>query len=161
MIACLASMAASMWGISSCRMAFVEYTNDRGEFDEFYLDPTANEEPVTRRTGIGLFQWLDPFDETDWSQGQCRGYTQLQLDFFADTFLEIARGCGIMAVLGAVTTAFWVLFLNCVAMGQYQIKLMQFCLLALTLNVGGTFLIFQSNLCKDLVSYQSETFATK
>jgi len=160
MVASLAAMAASMWGISSCRMAFVEYTNDRGDFSDFYLDPTADGEGVPMRTGIGLFQWLDPFDPEEWSQGQCRGYTTLQLEFFGDSALEVARACGVLAVIGAVAMSFWILFLNCVSMGQMQIRALQFCLLALTLNIGGTFAIFFSPLCQDLVSYQNDSYET-
>ncbi|CAJ1952290.1 unnamed protein product [Cylindrotheca closterium] len=161
MVASLAAMAASMWGISSCRMAFVEYTNDRGDFSDFYLDPTSDGEGVPMRTGIGLFQWLEPFDDNDWSQGQCRGYTTLQLEFFGDNALEVARGCGVLAVIGAVAMSFWILFLNCVAMGQMQIRVLQLCLVCLTINIGGTFSIFFSPLCQDLVSYQDESYETK
>lgn len=161
MVASLAAMAASMWGISSCRMAYVEYTNDRGDFSDFYLDPTPDGEGVPMRTGIGLFQWLDPFDENDWSQGQCRGYTTLQLEFFGDTVLEVARACGVLAVIGAVAMSLWILFLNCVAMGQMQIRVLQFCLICLTVNIVGTFSIFFSPLCQDLVSYQNANYPTK
>lgn len=161
MIASLMAMAASMWGISSCRMAFVEYTNDRGNFAEFYLDPTSNGDGVDMRTGIGLFQWLDPFDEGDWSEGQCRGYTELQLEFFGDSALEIARACGVLAVIGSVAMSFWVLFLNCISMGKMQIRVLQLCLFALMVNIGGTFAIFFSPLCTDLVSYQNESYETK
>eukprot|EP00980_Cylindrotheca_fusiformis_P000077 scaffold19_cov114-Cylindrotheca_fusiformis.AAC.24 len=154
-------MAASMWGISSCRMAFVEYTNDRGNFADFYLDPTSDGEGVDMRTGIGLFQWLDPFDEDDWSEGQCRGYTTLQLKFFGDRALEIARGCGVLAVIGSVAMSFWVLFLNCISMSKIQIRVLQTCLFALMLNIGGTFAIFFSPLCTDLVSYQDASYETE
>jgi hypothetical protein len=155
------AMAASMWGISSCRMGFVEYTNDRGDFSDFYLDPTSDGDAVEMRTGIGLFQWLDPFEEDDWSEGQCRGYTTLQLEFFGDTALEIARASGVLSVIGAVAMSFWVLFLNCISMSRMQIRVLQLCLFALMLNIGGTFAIFFSPLCTDLVSYQDEDYETK
>ena len=113
------------------------------------------------RTGIGLFQWLDPFDDNDWSQGQCRGYTTLQLEFFGDSALEVARACGVLAVIGAVAMSLWVLFLNCVSMGQMQIRVLQFCLICLTVNIAGTFSIFFSPLCQDLVSYQNASYETK
>lgn len=150
-----------MWGVSSCRMAYVEYTNDRGDFSDFYLDPTSDGEGIPMRTGIGLFQWLEPFDESDWSQGQCRGYTTLQLEFFGDTALEVARACGVLAVIGAVAMSLWVLFLNCVSMGQMQIRVLQLCLVCLAINIGGTFAIFFSPLCQDLVSYQDASYETK
>lgn len=161
MLSCFLAMAAAMWGISSCRMAFVDFTNDRGDFSEFYLDATDIGDPVERRNGVGLFQWLDPYDETDWAKGSCLGYTELQLEFFGDWFLEIARCAGVLSVLGAVSISAWVGFLNCIHMGRFQIRLMSICLIALIIFNGATFAFFKSNVCTDLVSYQDESYETK
>jgi hypothetical protein len=52
---CITALAATLWGVSSCRFAFVDFVSDRGDFSDFYLDPTSDGDPVYYRAGIGEF----------------------------------------------------------------------------------------------------------
>jgi hypothetical protein len=47
-----------MWCVSSCRFLYLDYTSDRGDFSDFYLDPTPYGAPVAYRTGAGMFTYL-------------------------------------------------------------------------------------------------------
>jgi hypothetical protein len=150
-----------MYGMASCRFLFVDFQSDRGDFGEFYLDPTSDGEVVTYRAAVGLFSWLDPFDETDWSLGRCAGYTESQQETFGDDTFEVARIFGVLSVLCGIGMTVWTFFLSCLSLGKYQIWAMSVGLFLLTCFVGLTFLLFQSQLCKDLVSYQDESYTTE
>lgn len=147
--------------MASCRFLFVDFQSDRGDFGEFYLDPTSDGEVVTYRAAAGLFTWLVPFDETDWSVGRCAGYTELQRENFNDDIFEVARIFGVLSVLGGIGITSWTLFLSCLSLGKFQIWAMSLGLFLLTCFVALTFLLFQSQLCKDLVSYQNESYTTE
>jgi hypothetical protein len=156
----LSAMAATMWGVSSCRFAFVDFTSDRGDFSDFYLDPTADGPPVQIRAGVGLFTWLEPFDKLNWSEGSCSGYTEFQSDLFADNTFEVARIFAVLSVLTGIGVFGWAMFLSCVSLGKYQVWMMSGIFGLETIFVSLTFLMFGTKLCKDLVSYQDETYTT-
>ena len=152
-VCCIAAMSATMYGVSSCRFAYVEYASDRGDFGTMFVDPTANNEAVTRRNGIGLFTWLSPFDaDNDWTRGSCRGYSQLQLEKISDDIFEISRIFGVLSVLMGVCMASSTLFLACLSYNRFQIWLMSGMLIGLTVLTGMTFLLLKSAVCTDLVS---------
>lgn len=89
------------------------------------------------------------------------GYTQLQLDFWGDMYLEVARAAGVLSVLGSVSMSVWVTFLNCISLGRFQIRLMSICMIALIAFNGATFAFFRSKLCNDLTSYQDSSYKTE
>jgi len=150
-----------MYGVASCRFAFVDFTSDRGGFEDFYFDPTADGSPIQYRAGIGLFQRLVPFDPEDWSDGSCAGYTTLQREAFSDQLFEISRIFAVLTVLGGISVTIWSLFLACLSLGKWQIRVMTFILILLSLLCGMTFILFQAQLCQDLVSDQDESYTTK
>ncbi len=160
-VCCIAALSATMWGLSSCRFLFVDFQSDRGDFGQFYLDPTSNGAAVKYRAGAGLFTWLVPFESTDWSQGRCAGYTELQQETFNDDMFEVARIFAVLSVLGGIGMTSWTLFLSCLSLRKLQIWSMSFGFFLLTCFVAFTFLLFQSALCNDLVSYQNENYTTE
>lgn len=160
-VSCMAALSSTMYGMASCRFLFVDFQSDRGGFGEFYLDPTPDGEPVTYRAASGLYTWLVPFESTDWSDGSCEGYTELQREHFSDDMFEASRIFGILSVLGGIGMTGWTLFLSCLSLGKFQIWAMSLGLFLLTIFVGLTFLLFQSSLCKDLVSYQNESYGSE
>lgn len=153
---CMAALAATLWGVSSCRFVFVDFISDRGDLSDFYLDPTPDGAPVKFRHGVGLFTWLQPFDDGDWSKGQCTGYTQLGREHFSDNYFEVARVFSVLSVLGGIGMTCWTLFLACISLGKFQIWMLSTILGFLAIFVGLTFLILPSSLCTDLVSYQDD-----
>lgn len=161
MASSMAALGATMYAMASCRFVFIDFISDRGDFSQFYLDPNADGEPVEYRFGAGLYTWLVPFEETDWSQGQCSGYTKLQTDVFGDTIFEVSRIFGVLSVLGGVGVTFWTLFLTCISLNRFQIWAMRTIFWFLTCFVGFSFLLFQASLCQDLVSYQDESYTTE
>eukprot|EP00934_Nitzschia_sp_Nitz4_P006663 Nitzschia sp. Nitz4//scaffold8_size234185//2632//3715//NITZ4_001224-RA/size234185-augustus-gene-0.253-mRNA-1//-1//CDS//3329559707//6653//frame0 len=161
MTTCVAALAATIYGMGSCRFVYVDFQSDRGDFSEFYLDPTADGDVVQYRAGVGLFTWLSPFDDTDWSKGQCTGYTTLQQETFGDDIFETARIFGVLSVLTGIGATAWVLFLSCISLGRYQIWTMSLVLGLLMIFVGFAFLLFKSQLCTDLVSYQDASYTTE
>jgi hypothetical protein len=162
MLSTCAALAATMWGVATCRFLFVDYVTDRGDFSDFFADPTADGDPVRRRVGAGLFSWLTPYDgEADWTDGQCSGYTERQREHFGDTIFEVARIFAVFATLGGMGITLWVLFLACISLGRFQLWMMSAVLGFIAVSVGLTFMIFQSKLCTDLVTYQDVSFETK
>jgi hypothetical protein len=156
----MAALASTMWGVASCQYVFVDFVSDRGDFSDFYLDPTPDGSPVKYRAGAGLFTWLQPFDELDWSKGQCTGYTELHREHFSDNSFEVARIFAVLSVLGGIGVTSWTLFLACISLGKFQIWMLSTILGLQTIFVGLTFLLFKSELCQDIVSYQDETYTT-
>ena len=157
-----------MWGMSSCRMFYIDYMTDRGDFGDFYRDPTADGDPVLQRIGAGLFSWLVPSTEDrngdsklDWTDGQCAGYSEGQRQFFTDTIFEVSRIFAVLSVLGGMGVVLSIFLLSCMAMKRFQIWIMSAVLGFITLAVGLSFLVFQSKLCNDLVSYQNESYTTE
>ena len=159
------ALAATMWSVSSCRFVSLQFTTDTGSFADFYLDETADGAPVDYQNGIGLFTWLKPFvvvisDDDDnnsssWTEGSCTGYTELQREFFTDSWFETARICAVLAVLGSMGVTVWTWFLACMALtSQIQIYAMVFLYGILTIAIGLTFLILGSNLCNELTAEQ-------
>lgn len=161
-LASCCGLAATMWGVSSCRLFFVDYTTDRGDgFGDFFLDPTADGDPVQQRVGAGLFSWLVPKeDATEWSDGICAGYNESQREHFSDTTFEVARIFAVLTVLSGMGMTLWIFFLACISLGKFQIWLMRTVLGLLPIFTGLTFVIFSSELCRDLVSYQDPTYET-
>jgi len=167
-VASICAMAATMYGMASCRMFYIDYTTDRGDFSDFYNDPTADGDPVLQRVGAGLFSWLVPSTEDrngdsklDWTDGQCAGFTASQREFFSDTIFEVARIFAVLGVLGGMGIVLGIFFLSCMSMKRFQIWMLSAVLGFVAIFVGLTFLVFKSQLCTDLVSYQNESYETK
>jgi hypothetical protein len=158
-----AALAATMWGVASCRFLIVDYTTDRGDFSDLFGDPTADGNPVPQRVGAGLFSWLVPHDVdgSDWTDGQCAGYTERQREHFGDSIFEAARIFAVFATLSGIGIVLWVMFLACLSLGRLQVWLTSAILGCVTIFVALTFIIFQSTLCTDLVSNQDESYETK
>ena len=161
-ISILAALATTLWGVSSCRIAYIDFYSDRGDFGSWYLDPTPNGNTMHYRVGIGLFTWLVPYDVTtttattnnstssSWSHGSCAGYTQMQLQHFDDKFFEAGRLFSVLAVLGGAGCMIWSWFLCCISLGRYQIYMMSMILGLVVLFVAMTFLLMASALCTGL-----------
>jgi len=167
-VASICAMAATMYGMASCRMFYIDYTTDRGDFSDFYNDPTADGDPVLQRVGAGLFSWLVPSTEDrngdsklDWTDGQCAGFTASQREFFSDTIFEVARIFAVLGVLGGMGIVLGIFFLSCMSMKRFQIWMLSAVLGFVAIFVGLTFLVFKSQLCTDLVSYQNESYGTE
>jgi hypothetical protein len=161
-----------MWGAASCRFMYIDYITDRGDFSDFYRDPTADGDPVLQRVGAGLFTWLVPFGDngdasesestSDWTYGQCAGYSEGQRTFFSDTIFEVSRIFAIFSVLGGMGIVFAALFLSCITLRRFQIWMLSIILGLISISTGLTFIVFQSKLCNDLVSYQKDdSYTTK
>jgi len=168
LIASVFALGATMWGMSSCRMFYIDYTTDRGDFSDFFRDPTADGDPVLQRVGAGLFSWLVPSSEDrngdsklDWTDGQCAGYSERQRQFFSDTIFEVSRIFAVLSVLGGMGVVLSILLLSCMAMKWFQIWVLTAVLGFITSFVSLTFLVFKSKLCNDLVSYQDESYGTE
>mmetsp|Transcript_69751 Transcript_69751/g.105390 ORF Transcript_69751/g.105390 Transcript_69751/m.105390 type:complete len:284 (-) Transcript_69751:18-869(-) len=157
----ISALSATLYGVGSCRFAFVDFTSDRGDFSDFYLDPTPDGGPIEYRSGVGLFTWLEPFDDLDWSEGSCGGYTELQTELFADNVFEVARIFAVLSVLTGIGVVGWSLFLSCISLNKYQIWMMSGVFGMEVIFVCLTFLFFKSGLCTDLVSYQDESYTTE
>lgn len=160
-MSCMAALSATMYGMASCRFLYIDFLSDRGDFGEFYLDPTSDGDPIKYRAGAGLYTWLTSFEADDWSQGRCVGYTVLQRDAFGDIIFEVARVFGVLSVLGGIGITSWTLFLSCLSLRKLQIWAMSLGLFLLATFVGLTLILFQSQLCQDLVSYQDGSYTTK
>jgi ABC-type multidrug transport system fused ATPase/permease subunit len=169
---CVCALAATMWGMASCRFMYIDYITDRGDFSDFYRDPTADGDPVLQRVGAGLFTWLLPFGDngdasesestSDWTSGQCAGYSEGQRIFFSDNIFEVARIFAVLSVLGGMGVVFAVLFLSCISLRRFQIWMLSIILGLISMSTGLTFIVFQSKLCNDLVSYQKDdSYTTK
>jgi hypothetical protein len=144
-----------MWGVSSCRFIYIDYVSDRGNIETLYMDPTADGDANQYRTGAGLFTWLTPFgDESVWSEGSCIGYAQGLRNHITDNKFEVARIFAVLSVLCGTGMAVWTLFLSCISLGKFQIRLMSVTFFCITCFTGFTFLIFQSGLCNELVTFQ-------
>mmetsp|Transcript_2755 Transcript_2755/g.7583 ORF Transcript_2755/g.7583 Transcript_2755/m.7583 type:complete len:259 (+) Transcript_2755:1708-2484(+) len=157
-----------MMGMSSCRMFHIDYTTDRGDFSDFFKDPTADGDPVVQRVGAGLFSWLVPSSEDrngdsklDWTDGQCAGFSESQRNFFSDTIFEVARIFAVLSVLGGMGVVLGIFLMSCMSMKRFQIWMLSTVLGFIVVFVGLTFLVLGSKLCTDLVSFQDESFETK
>lgn len=164
----LCALAATMYGMASCRMFYIDYTTDRGDFSDFFRDPTADGDPVMQRVGAGLFSWLVPSDQDrngdsnlDWTDGQCAGFSESQLNFFTDTIFEVARIFAILSVMGGLGVVVSIFLLSCMSMKRFQIWMMSTVLGFISIFVGLTFLVLRSKLCNDLVSGQNESYGTE
>jgi hypothetical protein len=149
-------------------MFYIDYTTDRGDFSDFYNDPTADGDPVLQRVGAGLFSWLVPSTEDrngdsklDWTDGQCAGFSESQREFFSDTMFEVARVFAVLGVLGGMGVVLGIFLLSCISMKRFQIWMLSAVLGFVAIFVSLTFLVFKSQLCTDLVSYQNESYETK
>eukprot|EP00536_Pseudo-nitzschia_multiseries_P003211 jgi/Psemu1/7179/gm1.7179_g len=156
-----------MWGMASCRMVYIDYTTDRGDFSDFFKDPTADGDPVLQRVGVGLFTWLVPYAyeggasgtanaNTDWSYGRCAGFSESQRNFFGDTIFEVARIFAVLSVLGGMGSVLAVLFLSCMSLQRFQIWMLSTILGFVPIFVSLTFLVLQSKLCNELTTYQGD-----
>jgi len=167
-VASICALAATMWGMSSCRMFYIDYTTDRGDFSDFFKDPTADGEPLSQRVGAGLFSWLVPSSEDrngdsklDWTDGQCAGFSESQRNFFSDNIFEVARIFAVLSVLGGMGVVLSIFLLSCMSMKRFQIWMLSTVLGFIVVFVGLTFLVLRSTLCTDLVSFQDESFETE
>lgn len=160
-LTCAAALAVSMYAFASCRFLKVDFDSDRGGFAEFYLDPTSDGDVVRYRAGIGLYTWLKPFDEEDWSQGQCTGYTALQRETFGDIVFEVSRIFGVFSVLGGIGVTAWTFFLGCLSLGRCQIWSMSLLLFLITGSTGLTFLMSISPVCQSLTAGLDDSFTSK
>ena len=145
-------------------MFYIDYTTDRGEFSDFYRDPTADGEPILQRVGAGLFSWLVPANANgeiaDWTDGQCAGFSEGQRNFFSDNIFEVSRIFAVLSVLGGMSVVLAVLFLSCMSLKRFQIWMLSTILGLIVIFVCLTFIVFLSTLCTDLVSYQNESYET-
>mmetsp|Transcript_13918 Transcript_13918/g.28714 ORF Transcript_13918/g.28714 Transcript_13918/m.28714 type:complete len:277 (-) Transcript_13918:125-955(-) len=167
-VSSICALGATMYGMASCRMFYIDYMTDRGDFGDFYRDPTADGDPVLQRVGAGLFSWLVPSNEDrngderlDWTDGQCAGFSQSQREFFSDIIFEVSRIFAIIAVLGGMFVVLSIFLLSCMAMRRFQIWMLSLVLFGITALTGSTFLVLMSQLCNDLVSYQDENYTTE
>jgi len=167
-VASILALAATMYGMASCRMFYIDYTTDRGDFSDFYRDPTADGDPVLQRVGAGLFAWLVPStedqngDETlDWTDGQCAGFSEGQRNFFSDDIFNVARIFAVLAVLGGMGVVLAILILSCMSLKRFQIWMLSTTLGLIAIFTGLTFIVFYSKLCNDLVGYQDENYETE
>eukprot|EP00525_Craspedostauros_australis_P013255 CAMPEP_0198113890 /NCGR_PEP_ID=MMETSP1442-20131203/5440_1 /TAXON_ID= /ORGANISM="Craspedostauros australis, Strain CCMP3328" /LENGTH=352 /DNA_ID=CAMNT_0043771089 /DNA_START=413 /DNA_END=1470 /DNA_ORIENTATION=- len=155
-LSCIAALGSTMWGVSSCRFLYIDFISDRGsDFNNIFLDPTADTAPTEQRIGAGLYTWLKAFEaDLDWSEGSCAGYSEAVLDKVSDYPFEVARIFSVLAVLMGWAIIFWIIFLSCFSMGRFQIWVMRVLCGMEIIFCGLTFVIFQSYLCKSLVSDQ-------
>jgi len=167
-VSSICALAATMYGMASCRMFYIDYTTDRGDFSDFFRDPTADGNPVLQRVGAGLFSWLVPSTEDrngdsnlDWTDGQCAGFSESQRNFFSDNIFEVARIFAVLSVLGGMGVVLSIFLLTCMSMKRFQIWMLSTVLGFIAIFVCLTFLILRSTLCNDLVSYQNESYETK
>lgn len=156
-----------MWGMSSCRMFYIDYTTDRGDFSDFFKDPTADGDPVPQRVGAGLFSWLVPSSEDrngdsklDWTDGQCAGFSESQRNYFSDTLFQVARIFAVLSVLGGMGVLLGIFLLSCMSMRRFQIWMLSAILGFIVTFVCLTFLVLRSKLCTDLVGSQDDGFGT-
>lgn len=159
-VSCIVALSATMYSMSSCRFAYVDFQSDRGDFSRLHIDEIPDGNPVKYRAGVGLFSWLLPYDEDDWSRGRCVGYTEAQLDFFGDGVLQFSRVFGMISVLGGIVATFWALFLSCRSFTRCQTFSMNLILGGLVCCVGLTFFMFRSQVCQDLLSSHGESAAS-
>eukprot|EP00532_Pseudo-nitzschia_australis_P002864 CAMPEP_0168193172 /NCGR_PEP_ID=MMETSP0139_2-20121125/18452_1 /TAXON_ID=44445 /ORGANISM="Pseudo-nitzschia australis, Strain 10249 10 AB" /LENGTH=264 /DNA_ID=CAMNT_0008116485 /DNA_START=296 /DNA_END=1090 /DNA_ORIENTATION=- len=156
-----------MWSMASCRMFYIDYTTDRGDFSDFFKDPTADGEPVLQRVGAGLFTWLVPYAEdpfgnpnSDWTYGRCVGFSESQRNFFGDPLFEVSRVFAVLSVLGGMGLVLAVFILSCMSLKRFQIWMMTIIFGLIPIFVGLTFIVLQSKLCNGLTTYQNETYQT-
>jgi hypothetical protein len=157
MVSCITALSATMYGMASCRFLYVDFQSDRGDFSQFYLDSNLEGEVVKYRAGIGIFSWLLPSDANDWSKGTCLGYTEVQKETFGDGIFEASRVFGLLSVLGGIIITSCCFFLTCISLTKLQIWLMNAVLFLLAWFVGLTFIVFQSQLCQDLMDFNDNS----
>jgi hypothetical protein len=153
-----AALTATMYAITSCRFFVVSFTSETGGFEEYFSNSQsagAGRSVVLYKTGIGLFQWLRPFDlDGEWSNGSCAGYQDLMRDQVSDALFETARVFASLAVIASCFLFLWSIALTCFENNQLQIILFCVCSFAGTVCSGMTFLLARSSLCH-------EQFATR
>lgn len=116
LISTLCAMGATIYGVSSCTFVSITFQSDVGDFENYFLSTdvgsTNNNNRAAYKVGAGLFQWLRPnsnFNYTqlytspdvsdtlndtismpadamkNWNDGSCVGYSQMILTAIAQS----------------------------------------------------------------------------
>lgn len=149
------ALAATMYGVASCRFLLLEFESTTGDFEAYFsLSQRSEDETIiTYKTAVGLYQWLRPTtvssssSSSNWDDGTCAGFQETMRMELTDVYFDAARSFGVFAVLLAMLMTIWIFGLACLEMNRIQLWL--FCALALVCAVssGLTFLLFRSSLC--------------
>jgi len=149
LLAACATLAATTYSVSSCRLVVLSFISDTGNFEQsFSRNPTFFENFSEHKVSLGLFQWLRPNgSDAEWDDGACIGYQESMLDAFSELNFEIARGFGSLAVLLSVLTVLWAAVNSCIAWNLWQIIILSALLLSGTVAACMTFIFLQSDIC--------------
>ena len=147
----MAALVATLYAVSSCRLVVVSYVSEHGNFDTLFDSESEAGNGLQRYdTAAGLFQWLAPTSSDEWAVGTCVGYTQTILGGIADTTMEVTRVMAVLATIMGVAVTFWIFALACISLGLWQVRLLAFSQLCMTILVSLTLLVTQSGLCTNV-----------
>lgn len=150
LLASISAMAATLYAFMSCRFVFVDFQSKLGGFPELFTNGGAGAYYSSYRISAGLFNWLKPYDELDYTQGQCAGYTVAQTDGFGDKTFYAVQYLVVTSVLMSIALIIWIIFMACFTLGKCQAKTMSVILFVQCILVGLSFLTLQSGLCQDV-----------
>lgn len=150
LVATMSAMAATFYSFISCRYVLVDFSSHLGSFSEMFLNQGAGNVNVEYRMSAGLFTWLKPYNELEYSEGECTGYTGVQSDGFGDKAFNYVQYMAVTSVLLSIALLLWMFFMMCFSVGKCQLNTMSLLLFIQTLLVGLSFVILQSGLCKDV-----------
>jgi hypothetical protein len=185
-----AALAATTYGVASCRLLVVSYSYTTGTgttqsssstcFQDYFashsgtsnlpaLGTSTRQQQRSCATGIGLFQWMQPFstgstsstssnnatttaDSSSWKHGYCVGYQQSTLATLqaGNSYFDVGRTFGILAVLASFVVLAWTLVLSCLQMNTLQCCLFRLLCYVGALTSGFAFAIKKASLCTQL-----------
>ena len=150
LVATMSAMAATFYSFISCRYVLVDFSSHLGSFSEMFLTQGAGNVKMEYRISAGLFTWLKPDNELEYSVGECTGYTGVQSDGFGDKAFNYVQYMAVTSVLLSIALLLWMFFMICFSVGKCQLNTMSLLLFIQTLMVGLSFVVLQSGLCKDV-----------
>jgi hypothetical protein len=144
-----AALVTTVYATASCRFVVVTFTSSQGSFEDYFdsLSDSNGNNPMTYRTAVGLYQWLRPFDLSDWTSGTCTGYQETMIDSFTNNLFDVSRTMAVFAILVAVFQFCWMFLSSCLSMNRLQCFLFLFLSFLGAMCTGLTFLFRRSAIC--------------
>jgi hypothetical protein len=130
----------------------VTFLAQSGSFEDHFSTTETVTNSVLRplRASLGLFQWLQPFDDNaTWTDGTCVGYQESMLAVLQDGTFDAARSFGVIAVLMGGITSLWAFLSSCIAWNWVQLLLLRSLLLVGTIASGLSLVMLRADVCNE------------
>jgi hypothetical protein len=135
----------------------LKFSSSDGCFEDYfsiYGTKQADGEQQLCTAGIGLFQWLKPYEDgsNDWTDGYCVGYQESMLSIIEDPIFDASRAFGTFAVLISFVVFLWVFMLSCLELNRIQSILLRILCFLGALTTGlGFLLVCWRNLARNIL----------